>query len=376
MEITCAASTLNRAFGIMHSILPDSEDVRRISYVTVEARQPDTLFVSARNDIGIAVCVQSRVRASRPGTIAFPFHALYRATSFLLDTPLSLTVDRRQIATIRCKSYSAEIAGVVPHKDELLSNAFLGGSSSAQAHLLRRALRRTVIASASRPETALTALRLEICNAQCRLAATDRTRIAMSWVPLLRQGGSSIAHATVPRKAVDALVSLLPNSEVDVSIEVRGNEVVFQWPGALMRTPVLDMEFPVVEKAIPQDFDVQLVIPTSRIRAVIGAVAPIATDRYHTVEAQCQGSGLVIRSDSPEIGSARDTIDLPEPKKRFLLAFNAQHFMQFLDVVDAEKVVLAVKAGEARGSSGMGCLLMPADTDSYKYFVAPIVREY
>jgi len=35
-----------------------------------------------------------------------------------------------------------------------------------------------------------------------------------------------------------------------------------------------------------------------------------------------------------------------------------------------------VKAGEARGSSGMGCLLMPADTDSYKYFVAPIVREY
>lgn len=375
MLISCHANVLASAFSTAHTLFRDREEPHPTTYISIVARQPDEVFLYASNDLGVTVRTELRVRVANAGSVAFPFHALFRAIGFLGDAELRMSVDKRQIGKIRCNTYLAEIAGLeLRESDVLLFDDKPTAMSKLPAGRLKRALRQTLIA-ASREDSALNGLLIRLEGRECQLCATDRTRIAISSVDLIQGAARIPAEATVPRRAIETLASLLPQSEAHASIGLTDKQAWFEWPGNLMKSPIYETQFPKVDNVLPARFDFTTNIRTGRLLGVVGAVAPIATDKFHTVEVRCDGDRLEIHSDSPDIGSARDTIDLSKKGKPFGLAFNGSHIIQFLEAVDAEQVTFSVKHEDRATNQGLAFMLKPADREDYKYYIAPIVTE-
>lgn len=183
------------------------------------------------------------------------------------------------------------------------------------------------------------------------------------------------SRGTIPRRVVDGLVALLPNSEIAVDLGLSDRSARFQWPSVTITAPLFAANFPNVMEVIPEMCEFETRLATARFRGVVGAVAPIATDRHHTVEMTTSGKKLRIRSDSPEIGFAEDVINLEQDGREFAIAFNAEHLMRFLEAVDSSEVMFGVKWNDRNGLQIAGCLLRPAERNDYGYYVAPIVRD-
>ncbi|MHC4402879.1 MAG: DNA polymerase III subunit beta family protein [Planctomycetota bacterium] len=374
MELSCPASELDGAFHSVHAILRERDERQPINYVNICATEPDRASVSAMNDIGAAVDVQIRCKVQKSGTAAFPFRALYRAVGFLGEAQLRILVDARLIAKLRCTSYSAEVAGVKPRHDVSFLDSAQPDAISVRSDELRRALKNTIIA-ASREDSVLNGVLLEFKPASLCLFASDRTRIAATTVTAIHEVNAHGKRGAVPRRVVDALIALLPSDEVPVAMELTENHATLQWLETTLRAPLYATNFPNVGQVMPKKCEFEATIATARLKGVIGAVAPIATDRHHTVEMTCSGRKLHIRSDSPEIGFAKDRIDLTDNGREFSLAFNAQHLMQFLESVDTTDVVFGVTWKKINADRAAGCMLTPSGRRDYLYYIAPIVRD-
>ena len=75
-----------------------------------------------------------------------------------------------------------------------------------------------------------------------------------------------------------------------------------------------------------------------------------------------------LSASSPELGEAREALNVDYAGGSVEIGFNAQYLLEFLGVVGSEQVLLELKDAESQG------LLRPASEDAgdYRYVVMPM----
>jgi DNA polymerase-3 subunit beta len=92
----------------------------------------------------------------------------------------------------------------------------------------------------------------------------------------------------------------------------------------------------------------------------------MTTERFNLVKYEIAGGKMVVSTNCPEVGEAKDEIDIEYDGDPVEIGFNPQFVVDVLKVIDEDKVRLEVKDSQSSG------LFKPVDNDNYLYVVMPV----
>jgi len=128
-----------------------------------------------------------------------------------------------------------------------------------------------------------------------------------------------------------------------VEFDMDENNLFFRCGHRTLISRIIESKFPNFEAVIPKDNPHVLTLNRDIFAGAIRRVAILSAERSKGVKFTVEKNHLRLFSSNPEMGEARDKIDIEYKGPVIEIGFNAQYFLDFLGVVTTEKIRFELK---------------------------------
>lgn len=121
------------------------------------------------------------------------------------------------------------------------------------------------------------------------------------------------------------------------------NNLFFKVNNRTLISRIIEGKFPNYEAVIPKDNPHVISFLRDEITDAIRRVSLLSTERSKGIKFSVQKNQIVLFSSNPEIGEARDKVDVEYDGQEFEVGFNSQYLLDFLTSVKAERICFEMK---------------------------------
>lgn len=315
-------------------------------------------------EIAISVAVEAQVEGS--GQLLLPGRLLADVARSLPQGPVTLT-ERSAERDVEITSGTARFhlrlldADDFPRLPELEGEA-ITMPAPALAETVERVAR-----AASRDEVRpiLTGILVSVEGATLTMVATDSYRLSVKRTELVGGPGTPF-EANVPARAMRELARVVAQGSIEeVRVAMPGNQIVFSAGGVTLSSRLIDGQFPNYRQLLPDAFDHDVRLPRDELLDVTRRIRYLAQRNAPLKLAFAEGE-LTVAAETPEIGDASESMPCAFSGEPLEIAFNPQFFIEGIESVESEEVVLRLTSPLRPG------LLQPAGAEDFSYLVMPI----
>jgi len=170
----------------------------------------------------------------------------------------------------------------------------------------------------------------------------------------------------VPAKAMQELARALAGVEGAVQLRMADNQLVFTVPGLRVYSRLISGQFPNYQQVIPQEFKQRIRVQTERLLRAVRRASITARDSANVVRLRAEGKKLTLTSNTPEVGKAREEVEVAAEGEPIEAAFNARYLMDCLNSIEADELFLELTGPLSPGA------IRPAHHSDYVYVLAPV----
>jgi DNA polymerase-3 subunit beta len=225
------------------------------------------------------------------------------------------------------------------------------------AGALREMIGKTIF-SASQDDTRphLAGVLFECDGVRGRMVSTDGHRLSKVGRDL--GGGPKLETGVLlPRKGVAEIRRLLEGRDGKVEIGAHQGHFVCRLDDITLSVKLSDAMFPPYEQVIPKDNDKVVVVGRDLLLDALKRVSLMSSDKTWGVRIGVEKGRLSIEADNPDLGAARENLDIP---------YKGGYFMDVLGEVAGPEVRLEM-AGELDPA-----VIKPADGSDYVGVIMPM----
>ncbi len=211
--------------------------------------------------------------------------------------------------------------------------------------------------AASRDETRpiLTGVLVTIGGGTLKMVATDSYRLSVKETHL-EGGPSDEVEAIVPVKALNEVARLAATTgEGDIQVAVTENQALFSLGDVWVATRLIDGQFPNYRQLLPESFDHSIAVDREEILAVARRVSLLAQKNAPLRLSFAPGT-LTMRAVTQDVGQAEEELAIEFGGEDFEIGFNPLFFIDGLEGVGGEQVVLKfinpLRPGLVTGADG------------------------
>ncbi len=121
------------------------------------------------------------------------------------------------------------------------------------------------------------------------------------------------------------------------------NNLFFKVNNRTLISRIIEGKFPNYEAVIPKDNPIVISIVRDEIADAIRRVSLLSTERSKGIKFNIQKNQIILFSSNPEIGEARDRVEVEYDGEEFEIGFNSQYLLDFLTSVKAERICFEMK---------------------------------
>ncbi len=200
-----------------------------------------------------------------------------------------------------------------------------------------------------------------------RMIATDGHRLAMAnvdteGIPFLQLEKGII----IPRKGLGEIRRLIENAPEEISVGVRQGMCVIRTDSTMLRVSLVDADYPDYKRVIPTEKGVLVQFDKDAILHALRRMSVISSERYSGVIIKLENGRMVLESANPDVGEAKDEIEVDYHDKEFSVGYNVKYLIDAIDVIDEKTVIFEIGAGMKPG------VIKPAENDDYLCIVMPL----
>ncbi|MBA2523405.1 MAG: DNA polymerase III subunit beta [Solirubrobacterales bacterium] len=224
-----------------------------------------------------------------------------------------------------------------------------------------------VARAASRDEVRpiLTGIMVSVEESTLTMVATDSYRLSVKRTEL-DEGMAQPFEANVPARAMRELSRIIAQNSVEqVEIAMPGNQIVFVAGNVTLSSRLIDGQFPNYRQLLPDAFDHDVRLPRGELLDVTRRIRYLAQRNAPLKMAFAEGE-VTVAAETPEIGDAAESMPCAFEGEAMEIAFNPQFFIEGIESVETEEVVLRLTSPLRPG------LLQPAGSEDFSYLVMPI----
>jgi DNA polymerase III subunit beta len=175
-----------------------------------------------------------------------------------------------------------------------------------------------------------------------RMVATDGHRL--SYVDRKMGGGLALEKGLIiPKKGVQELKKLISEGEGDFEFAVDEKNIMARRGFITMTARLIEGDFPNYQQVIPNTAGKYLSVDRKVLVGALKRVSVLATDRINGVQLHVSPGYLEIRSSNPDLGEAKEELDVDYKGETFQVGFNPRYMLDVLNVIDDEKAILELK---------------------------------
>lgn len=200
-----------------------------------------------------------------------------------------------------------------------------------------------------------------------RMIATDGHRLAMANVdtegtpfPQMEKG------VIIPRKGLGEIRRLIEDAPEEIFLGVRQGMCIIRTDSTMLRVSLVDADYPDYKRVIPTEKGVLVQFDKDTILHALRRMSVISSERYSGVIIKLEKGRMVLESANPDVGEAKDEIEVDYHDKEFSVGYNVKYLIDAIEVIDEKTLIFEIGAGMKPG------VIRPAEKDDYLCIVMPL----
>ncbi len=174
----------------------------------------------------------------------------------------------------------------------------------------------------------------------------------------------------MPRKAVSELRRFLPlsgdqNETTKVKITLGPKHILFNIANIEFLSRLVDGTYPNYDNVIPKENEKTLIIKRDNFIKVLRRVSIMSRERASAVRFDIDSDRMYVSSSSPDIGEAKEDMEVAFNGEKITLGFNAKYLLDVAGAMNGEKILLELQDPlspvllKEEGSEDYKCVVMP-----------------
>lgn len=201
-----------------------------------------------------------------------------------------------------------------------------------------------------------------------RMVATDGHRLSL----VDRAGSDSKSNdgksqgVIIPRKGLNEIRKLLETTEDKMEMAIEGSQLIVRTGSTVLMIRLIEGKYPNYQQLIPQNLAQLLLVDRESLLASLKRVSLLSNAKSKGVTLSLKAGKLEITSNNPELGDAREELEVDYSGKEMKIGFNAKYILDVLNSMNEEKVQVEFNDQLSPG------LMRPQNDKSYTCVVMPM----
>lgn len=372
MKLSIARGELHKGLSRIQAIVEKRNSMPILANVLLRARKDDgrDALELAATDLEVGIRGSHGAEVEEEGSLTVSARKLFELVRELPEESVHLSSTPNAYLQIRCARADFTLAGTSAEEYPTLPGFTPRETVLVQAPVLSAMIERTMYA-ASVDETRynLNGVFLELLpdSGRIRMVATDGHRLAYADRVLAEDATRLQSGVIIPRKGLAELRRLVDEDDADeIELAFEGNSGLARKGEVLLVMRLIEGEFPNYRQVLPRETNWQLVVPAEELVQALRRVSVFSSERSRAVKFELTEGRLAVSSQNPDLGEAREEIDVDFSGKSLTLGFNARYLLDALGAMRAKEVRLSFQDELSPAK------LVPADDEETLAVVMPM----
>lgn len=306
-----------------------------LSHILMDTEDSKLILTATDLEVGLRMTYDAQV--TNPGSLAAPAKKIFEIVRELPSKTVTVDATEGSRMKIMCGKSVFELAAMDPLDYPAWPEFDRSSASVVQAESLLYMIDKTMFASSSDDSRFnLNGVLFEQTEQKIRLVATDGHRLALIDESL---GISLESKVLVPRKGLQELRRLLENVKGEISLGFDQKNLFIVTDRFTMTVRLIEGDYPDYRKVIPQKSDNVSKVNRMGLMQLLKRVAVLTSDRNKGITVRLVPGSLEMTAVHPDLGTARDEIDIQYDGDEHVVIINAVYLMEALGVIDSDDVL-------------------------------------
>ncbi len=362
MHCICDRIALSEALQVLQSIIGTNSTLPILSNILIEITETKELALTSTNlEVGIQFKIEAEIVEA--GTCTLPGKKLFEITRELVGDKVELEISSDNIGIIKCGNAVYRLMGIAADEFPRLPRLGKVNSIKIAENGLKELLKKTAYAiSSDETRYVLNGVYFIVSKGDIVVVATDGRRLAMVTKKQIADSNLDV-DIIIPAKTVHELMRIL-SGEDEIEMLFSETQVGFQRENMLMVSRLIEGKFPKYEQVIPRSSREKVTLERESFLSLVRRVALLTNSKSNQLRFRFHDGCLTVTTSNPEIGEAKDDMDIEYKGDDFSIAFNPAYMQDALKALDTETVTLELSEPTLPG-------VIKTD-DTFTYVIMPM----
>jgi DNA polymerase-3 subunit beta len=363
MDFTVSKAAFLKGLALAQGVADKKSTLPILANVLIRSDGKNRLLIAA-TDLTVSVASEVEAKVTKEGGLTVAARALFDVIKGLPADDVTISRKDNNWAQIKSGKSEFKIVGL-PDKDfPKLPDHREVSFATLDRSILSDLIDKTLF-SVSTDETRyhLSGALFEGDGTVVRMVSTDGHRLSIA------EGKSAFkleSAALIPRKGVTELRKAIDSFDGQLELAFHQGHGYFKLGAAVLSVKLIDAKFPPYDQVVPQSADKKVELSTSAFTDALRRVSLLSVEKTNGVRLELKKGVLRISADNPDLGEAREDLDVEYQGAALSIGFNARYLLEVLAEVGTDRVVL-----ELSGELDPGAL-HPIDGRHYLGVVMPM----
>jgi DNA polymerase-3 subunit beta len=323
-------------------------------------------------DLEVSLTDEIPAKVKEPGRAAVNAKSLFEIIKELPEGPIDLERKENNWLKISQRRATFNIVGISPEEYPVFPTFTTKEFLQIDSNVLGEMIEKTIY-SVSTDETRyhMNGVYLEAKSdkdgAKFRMVSTDGHRLSMidRQIPNAPKGFSN-AGVIIPRKGLHEIKKLLDTVEDSVEIAFEGAQLIVRNKSTLIMIRLIEGKYPNYQQLIPQTLKEHMLVQREALLSSLKRVSLLSNTKSKGVTFALGSGKLEITSNNPELGDAKEEIEINYKGKDFRIGFNARYVLDVLTSMKDDVVRIDLNDQLSPG------MIRPDEDGSYTCVVMPM----
>jgi len=374
LKLVCTQRALAEGLAIVERAVPTKSPLPVLSNVLLATDDGRLKLVANNLEMAISTWVAADVADA--GAVTLPAKLLADFVTSLVGGDMEMALKPgTKTMNLKCGRYEANINGIDADDFPAVPTVGEGPRCQVAAKTLRMGINQVAFAAATdETRPVLSGVLVTIEGDELTMAAADGFRLAVRTIPLAESVEEKLS-LLVPGRTLIELARIIADTDdpVEIAATPNRNQVMFQYPGLLVVSRLIEGQFPDYQRIIPQSYQTRVVLPVAEFLQATKTAAVFSRENSNIVRVNVAPSGeelvpgrVDVLASSAEMGDNAGQLDGSVDGEETQIAFNVRYLRDALEAVSTGEVALEITGPTSPG------LLKPVAGTGHLHVIMPM----
>lgn len=321
-------------------------------------------------DGSLTICARVKAQVEEPGEVLLPGKLFTEIARKLPEGTVSIVVNEKLVATIRCASSRSTLTGLpvtdFPHPVDLIHTHAL----HVPQKRLRDMISRVVFAIAvTESRQTLTGCLMEVTRDELRLVGLDGFRLALQRMHgnFVLPDGQSVLKAIVPGHVMGEMSRIMgDDAEAMITFHLEGAHLMAIIGDTTLTTALLAGEYINYRQILPDKWLTRVTVKRAELCDAIERASLMAREGKNNLVRMSASNDVMRITSMSELGDVLEELSVHLEGEEIEIAFNARYISDVVKNIDDECCMLSMNTNVSP------CVVSPVEGDDYLYLVLPV----